>query len=75
MRGAFTSAHEARPGAFVAAEGGTLFLDEIGDASLEVQLSLLRALETRSVRAVGSDRERAVNVRVLAATSRSLGSR
>ena len=73
VRGAFTSAHEARPGAFVAAEGGTLFLDEIGDAPLEVQLSLLRALETRRIRAVGSDRERAVNVRVLAATSRSLG--
>jgi transcriptional regulator with AAA-type ATPase domain len=71
-KGAFTGAHGDRAGAFVSAHGGTLLLDEIGDAPARVQLALLRALETRQVRAVGSDVDRGVDVRVLAATSRDL---
>lgn len=71
-KGAFTGAQTDRAGAFVAASGGTLLLDEIGDAPLRVQLALLRALEAKTVRAVGSDIDRHVDVRVLAATSRDL---
>jgi transcriptional regulator with GAF, ATPase, and Fis domain len=71
-RGAFTGAHGDRDGAFVGADGGTLLLDEIGDAPPRVQLALLRALETRRIKPVGSDSERAVDVRVLAATSRDV---
>jgi DNA-binding NtrC family response regulator len=71
-KGAFTGAQTDRQGAFVAAHGGTLLLDEIGDAPLRVQLALLRALEEKTIRAVGSDLERPVDVRVLAATSRDL---
>ncbi len=71
-KGAFTGAHTDRPGAFVTAQGGTLLLDEIGDAPLRVQLALLRALETKTIRPVGSDLDRAIDVRVLAATSRNV---
>jgi two-component system response regulator GlrR len=71
-RGAFTGAQTDRAGAFASADGGTLFLDEIGDAPLGVQLALLRALESKRIRAVGSDVDRAVDVRVFAATSRDL---
>jgi DNA-binding NtrC family response regulator len=71
-RGAFTGAHGDRDGAFVGADGGTLLLDEIGDAPPRVQVALLRALETRRVKPVGSDGERSVDVRVLAATSRDV---
>jgi transcriptional regulator with AAA-type ATPase domain len=72
-RGAFTGAQSDRAGAFAAANGGTLLLDEIGDAPLRVQLALLRALENKTIRPVGSDSDRTVDVRVLAATSRNLG--
>lgn len=71
-KGAFTGTHAARGGAFVIADGGTLLLDEIADAPLKVQVALLSVLETRCVRALGSDRERKVDVRVMAATSRDL---
>ena len=71
-RGAFTDAKESKPGLVEAAEGGFLFLDEIGDVDLAVQGKLLRAIEERAVRRVGSVRERKVDVRILAATNRDL---
>lgn len=71
-RGAFTGAQTARDGLFVHAKDGTLFLDEIGEMPLAMQAKLLRVLEQRSVRPVGSDREIPVNCRVIAATNRSL---
>lgn len=71
-RGAFTGADRERPGYFELAEGGTLFLDEIADIPVDAQASLLRALETRTLRRVGSSREVKVNVRVIAATNSPL---
>ncbi len=71
-RGAFTGADRRRAGAFERAHGGTLFLDELGEAPAEVQVLLLRALESRTVRTVGGDRERPVEVRVVAATDADL---
>ena len=71
-RGAFTGADRKRKGVFEEADGGTLFLDEIGELSLELQPKLLRALEARTVRAVGGSGERKVDVRVVAATHRDL---
>ena len=69
VKGAFTGADQARQGAFVQAHGGTLFLDEVTNLSLAAQARLLRVLENRQVRAVGSDREHAVDVRVVAAAN------
>jgi transcriptional regulator of acetoin/glycerol metabolism len=71
-RGAFTGASHARPGAFREANGGTLFLDEIGELSPELQVKLLRALETNSVRPLGATGDVAVRTRVVAATNRDL---
>jgi len=71
-RGTFTDAKAARTGLFEAAEGGTLFLDEIGHAPLELQSKLLKAIEEKRVRRLGSSLERAVNVHVIAATNRDL---
>src|SRR5262245_2323172 len=68
-RGSFTGASEERDGYFVEAHGGTLFLDEIGELPLELQPHLLRALETHRVRRVGGQAERAVDVRIIAATN------
>ncbi len=68
-RGAFTGATSARPGVFVEAHEGTLFLDEIGDMPLPVQARLLRALQEKEVRPVGSDTARAVDVRIITATN------
>jgi DNA-binding NtrC family response regulator len=73
-RGAFTGAQIARRGLFLEASRGTLFLDEIGDMPLGMQAKLLRVLEQRQIRPVGSDREVEVDVRVLAATHRDLAS-
>jgi DNA-binding NtrC family response regulator len=72
VRGAFSGAQSDRPGVFEAAQGGTLFLDEIGELPMHVQPKLLRALETRTVRRVGSNAERPIDVRIVAATNRSL---
>jgi len=69
-KGAFTGAHTETDGLFVRAHGGTLFLDEIGELPLDQQPHLLRALENRTVRRVGSSVERSVDVRIIAATNR-----
>jgi len=71
-RGAFSGAHQAKVGLIEAAQKGTLFLDEIGDLPLPLQAKLLRVLEDRSVRPVGSTQERKVDVRVIAATHANL---
>lgn len=71
-RGAFTGAVSQREGLFQTADGGTLFLDEIGDMPLSLQVKLLRVLQERKVRPLGSDRDRAIDVRILSATHRDL---
>jgi DNA-binding NtrC family response regulator len=72
VRGAFTGAVSDRRGAFAEADGGTLFLDEIGELALDMQPSLLRALDKRMVRPVGGNGYHTVSVRVVAATNRDL---
>jgi len=71
-KGAFTGAERARSGLFEQAEGGTLFLDEIGEIHAEFQAKLLRVLQERTVRRVGGDKERAVDLRLVVATNRDL---
>jgi two-component system response regulator PilR (NtrC family) len=73
-KGAFTGAQDDREGFFQAAQGGTLFLDEIGDLPLSMQSKLLRAIQERSVRAIGAMNEVPVNVRILSATHKDLAS-
>jgi transcriptional regulator with PAS, ATPase and Fis domain len=72
VRGAFTGASTSRSGLFEVAHHGTLFLDEIGEMSLPMQTKLLRVLEDGMVRPVGAERERKVDVRIIAATHRDL---
>ena len=72
IKGSFTGAVTDRKGAFAEANGGTIFLDEIGELSLELQPSLLRVLDKRAVRPVGSNKYESVDVRVVAATNRDL---
>jgi two-component system response regulator HydG len=70
VRGAFTDAKRDRLGYFASADGGTLLLDELCEFKVSLQSKLLRALESRSFHPVGSDRERTVNARIIAATNR-----
>jgi two-component system response regulator GlrR len=71
-RGAFTGAVSSREGLFQAAENGTLFLDEIGDMPVPLQVKLLRVLQERKIRPLGSNRDVDINVRILSATHRDL---
>lgn len=72
VKGSFTGAIENKTGAFVAAQGGTIFLDEIGNLTYEVQVQLLRALQERKVKPIGSNQEIAINVRLVSATNENL---
>lgn len=72
VKGAFTGALTDKTGAFVEANGGTIFLDEIGNLSYEVQIQLLRALQERKIRPVGSSKEIQVDVRLVSATNENL---
>ncbi|MCP5464710.1 MAG: sigma 54-interacting transcriptional regulator [Deltaproteobacteria bacterium] len=71
-KGSFTGALKDRMGAFEAANGGTIFLDEIGELSLDLQPKLLRALEQREIKRVGSTKSVSLDVRVISATNRNL---
>ena len=74
VKGAFTGAVEDRIGRFEAAEGGTLFLDEVAEMDSSVQVKLLRVLQERSIERLGSSRSKSVDVRVVAASNKSLSS-
>jgi DNA-binding NtrC family response regulator len=73
-KGIFTDAKENKEGLFIAANGGTLFLDEIGDLSQQNQAKVLRAIDEKEVRAIGSNKTIKVKVRIIAATNRNLAS-
>ena len=72
VKGSFTGALTDKTGAFIAANGGTIFLDEIGNLSYEVQIQLLRALQERKIRPVGSTQEISVDIRLISATNENL---
>jgi len=72
MKGAYTGSHQDRVGVFEAANGGTVFLDEVGEVDLNFQLKLLRFLQEKEIRPLGSSRPRKVDVRIVAATNKNL---
>jgi len=72
MKGAYTGSHQDRVGVFEAASGGTVFLDEVGEVDLNFQLKLLRFLQEKEIRPLGSNRPRKVDVRIVAATNKNL---
>lgn len=74
VKGSFTGAIDNKTGAFVAAHGGTIFLDEIGNLTYEVQVQLLRALQERKVKPIGTNEEISINVRLISATNENLRS-
>ena len=71
-KGAFTGSTNEKPGAFEMSDGGTLFLDEVAEMAPDIQVKLLRALESRTVRRLGGKKEISVDIRVLAATNKDL---
>ncbi|MDQ6716894.1 MAG: sigma-54 dependent transcriptional regulator [Gemmatimonadota bacterium] len=71
-KGAFTGSTNEKPGAFEMADGGTIFLDEIAEMPTDIQVKLLRALETRTIRRLGGKKEIEVDIRILAATNKNL---
>lgn len=75
VKGAYTGAEDDKKGAFEMANGGTLFLDEMGNLSYEVQVQLLRALQERKVRPLGSNKEIEVDIRLVCATNENLAER
>lgn len=75
MKGAYTGAEDDKKGAFEMANGGTLFLDEMGNLGYEVQVQLLRALQERKVRPLGSNKEIEVDIRLVCATNENLAER
>ncbi len=72
LKGSFTGALTDKTGAFVAANGGTIFLDEIGNLSYEIQVQLLRALQERKIKPIGSNKETEVDIRLITATNENL---
>jgi DNA-binding NtrC family response regulator len=72
VKGAFTGAHQTKPGLMEVADNGTLFLDEIGDLPVDLQAKLLRALQEKEIRPVGSTARLPLSVRIIAATNRDL---
>ncbi len=71
-RGSFTGANKSHPGLFIAAQGGTIFLDEIGDMPEHLQVKLLRVLQERTIRPVGSTQNTPIDVRIVSATHQNL---
>src|SRR5437016_4450126 len=72
VRGAFTGANQSKDGLMAMAEGGTIFLDEVGELPIDLQAKMLRALQEKEIRPVGSTKRVSINVRILAATNRNL---
>jgi two-component system response regulator HydG len=72
VKGAFTGANQSKEGLIAMAEGGTIFLDEVGELPVDLQAKMLRAIQEKEIRPVGSTRRMPINVRILAATNRDL---